>query len=283
MEGRFRNWCFTDFKKPRCEEWELHEKMTYLIVGSEVCPETGKAHAQAYAEFKNPIGLGGLKRIYPGVHWEARRGDQNQAIEYCKKDGDFKEFGERKQQGKRADIEVVREMIKEGKADHEIVEEASSWQSVNGIQKMRQLMIKPRANDVKPRVKWVYGPTGTGKSFGAKKDFEYDYDDCDFQNGFLIGYTGNSKVLFDDFRGQVPLHTLLKMLDYGKCTVNVKNGSCFFGATEVVITSAFPPAKVYKNCVGENIDQLLRRIEILECTEVSAQKSGGNTKPPTCP
>ena len=78
--------------------------------------------------------------------------------------------------------------------------------------------------------------------------------------------------MFDDYRGSIPLHTLLKMLDYGKCTVNVKGGSCFFGATTIYITANGPPRDVYRNAKHENIAQLERRItEIREfpgmCTE----------------
>lgn len=278
--SRVRNWCFTAWSE---WDWEnlIDEKLTYLIVGTESCPETGKVHYQGYAEFSTPMTMKAVKKILgETTHLEVRRGKQKEAIDYCKKDGKWVEFGEMKNQGERTDIEKVRDMIKEGKPDYEIIEEATSWQSVNGIQKMRQMMIKPRAKDCKPVVKWIYGKTGTGKSRGAKEEFEHDYDDCDFSNGFLIGYNGNKRVLFDDYRGGIPLHTLLKMLDYGKCTVNVKNGSCNFGAEMITFTSAFHPRGVYKNVVGENIDQLLRRIDILECTDVSAQKSGGNTIPP---
>ena len=42
----------------------VEDRAEYLIVGEEVCPSTGKVHYQGYVEFPNPIGLGGLKKLF---------------------------------------------------------------------------------------------------------------------------------------------------------------------------------------------------------------------------
>ena len=65
-------------------------------------------------------------------------------------------------------------------------------------------------SNTKPTVFWFWGDTGTGKSRTVKEETNGDYDDCDYVNGFLIGYTGNKTVVFDDYRGSIPLHTLLE-------------------------------------------------------------------------
>nr|BDF97697.1 replication-associated protein [Cressdnaviricota sp.] len=286
--SRSRNWCFTSWEPL---DWAkiVEDRAEYLIVGEEVCPSTGKAHYQGYVEFPNPIGLGGLKKLFDkATHFEPRRGTQKQAREYCMKDGKYQEFGEftEHKPGKRTDLEKVVDMIAEGKPDYEIVPELTSIQSVRVLESVRQKLIVPRDANTKPTVFWFWGDTGTGKSRTVKEETNGDYDDCDYVNGFLIGYTGNKTVVFDDYRGSIPLHTLLKMLDYGKCTVNVKGGSCFFAATTVYITANGPPRDVYRNAKHENIMQLERRItEIREfpgmCTEVKCTEVGGNTRPPT--
>lgn len=282
MAGRFRNWCFT-LTKEISLEWEkfIDGTCSYIVVGDEE-GEGGFLHWQGYAEFTKAMTMKGVKNHFAvkEIHVEARKGTQEQAVNYCKKDGKFEEFGELKAQGKRTDLDKCREMIKEGLKNHEIVEEVTSFQAVKCIDTLRYMMMKPRNKDVKPKVYWIYGPTGTGKTVKAKEILG-EYDDCDFANNFLIGYTGSKNVLFDDYRGSVPLHTLLKMLDYGQCTVNVKNGSCFFGGETIVFTAPFRPEEIYKNTKGENIRQLTRRIDEIICTEESAQKSGGNTMPPT--
>ena len=260
--SRSRNWCFTAWEPL---DWAkiVEDRADYLIVGEEVAESTGKLHYQGYVEFPNPITLGGLKKLFnKTTHFERRQGTQKQARDYCMKDGKYQEFGKlsEDQPGKRTDLEKVLDMISEGKPDYEIVPELTSIQSVRALETVRQKLIQPRDVDVKPTVYWFYGDTGTGKSRTVKAETMGDYDDCDYANGFLIGYTGNDTVVFDDFRGSIPLHILLKMLDYGKCTVNVKGGSCFFAATTIYITSNGPPREVYKNVKDENIAQLERRI-----------------------
>lgn len=281
--SRVRNWCFT-LTKEITLDWEnlINEVCTYIIVGDEVGEKTGYLHWQGYAEFSKALTMGQVKKFFGAkeISVRPRYGTQEQAINYCKKDGKFQEYGSLKEQGKRTDLDKCRELIKEGKKNHEIVEEVTSFQAIKSIDTLRYMMMKPRPKDVKPKVYWIYGPTGTGKTVKAKEILG-EYDDCDYANNFLIGYTGSKNVLFDDFRGSVPLHILLKMLDYGQCTVNVKNGSCFFGAEIVVFTAPFKPEEIYKNTKGENLAQLTRRIDETICTKEVVQKSGGNTEPPT--
>lgn len=285
---RSRNWCFTAWK-PLDWGYIVETRADYIIVGEEVCPTTGKVHYQGYVEFPNPIGLGGLKKLFGSeTHFEPRRGTQKQAIEYCKKDRKYIEYGGLKEdrQGERTDLQKVLDLIKEGKPDYEIVPELTSIQSVRVLETVRLKMIEPRDVNVKPEVFWFWGETGTGKSRTVKELTNNDYDDCDYANGFLIGYTGNKTVVFDDYRGSIPLHILLKMLDYGKCTVNVKGGSCFFAATKIYITANGPPRAVYRKAKHENIAQLERRITEIrefrqECTEVKCTEVAGNTRAAT--
>ena len=71
--------------------------MTYLTYGKEVS-STGTPHLQGYLEWFTSISLVALKKRLgiPEIHLEARIGTQQQAIDYCHKDGDFVEYGVRK-------------------------------------------------------------------------------------------------------------------------------------------------------------------------------------------
>lgn len=261
--ARVRNWMFTAWVE---KDWEtmINEDVLYICVGEEICPTTGRLHWQGYAEFSKQLTKERVQEVmnYPALHVDPRRGTQKQAIDYCRKDGKFREFGTRKQQGKRTDMTSVREMIQDGFTNSEIATMATSWQAINFTQKLREMMIEPRADDVKPTVYWIYGPTGAGKSKKAKELCDHNYDDCDYKNDFLIGYTGKDCVIFDDFRGGIPFNLLLKMLDFGKCTVNTKGGCVNFGAKTVIITSPRTPGETYKN-VKEDLAQLDRRIDHL--------------------
>lgn len=278
--SRFRNWTFTDFSLSKDYVECLSPNITYLIYGKEKCPTTKKEHHQGYLELKNAMTLSAIKKKLKNdtIHLEVARGTAEQNINYCEKDGDVFVWGTPKQQGKRTDLETVRELIKEGKKDHEILEEISSIQTVKTIQTIRYMSIPQRTE--KPYVKWFWGDTGTGKTKTAVEEFDNDYDDISYENGFITGYTGNKNVLWDEFRGIIPLHKLLKMLDRYKCTINVKGGSCNFSPKNIIITSCFHPRKCYKTC-NENINQLLRRIdeirEFKNCTEVNCTEVAGNS------
>lgn len=100
----------------------------YIIYGREV-GESGTPHLQGYIQanhdkfdrFKNRFG----RRI----HLEKQKGSSIEARDYCKKDGDWHEFGNyefidapKNRQGKRKDLELVQEAIKEGKSYEEIAD-----------------------------------------------------------------------------------------------------------------------------------------------------------------
>lgn len=101
-----RAWCFT------LNNWHLDGKYEmicnvldecrYAIFGFELAPTTGTYHIQGFVYFDNVRTFQVLRDRYPGVHWEvkSKRSTHEQAINYCKKDGDFQEFGDMPHQGR---------------------------------------------------------------------------------------------------------------------------------------------------------------------------------------
>lgn len=86
----------------------------YLVVGKET-GESGTPHLQGYICFKNRKALATAKRlISPRAHLETKQGTPSQASEYCKKDGDFVEFGTLPgPQGKRSDWDDLRAFVED--------------------------------------------------------------------------------------------------------------------------------------------------------------------------
>jgi len=100
-----RHWCFTIHNW--IEDTEQHladlsetEQVEYLVIGREVCPLTGTRHLQGFISYVNrKLGravIGDLTSYAnaPHAHIEKCKGQPYQAAVYCKKDGQFDEFGE---------------------------------------------------------------------------------------------------------------------------------------------------------------------------------------------
>jgi len=64
----------------------------YNIFGYERGDE-GTPHLQGYVQFAQAKTLTAVKKVMPRAHLEPRKGTVDQAVEYCKKEGDFEEFG----------------------------------------------------------------------------------------------------------------------------------------------------------------------------------------------
>lgn len=92
---------------------EKQKNIGYIISGLEICPDTGRQHWQTYIQLKQQLSMQQIKRIFEdeGIHIEKQRAlDNDAAIEYCKKDGVWEEWGTPKRQGERTDIPSMEDM-----------------------------------------------------------------------------------------------------------------------------------------------------------------------------
>ena len=164
-----RNFCFT-FWENDIHMWnnklELskHTNIKYMIMGKEICPETKNIHYQSYVIFKNPIvncikalkALGFSEKIH--VEIKAKNATTVQGVEYCKKDGEFKEFGEAPvPQGRRSDLQKIKEIIEQGGGMEEIIDEASNYQSLRAGELLLKYREKPREINIDLKVFWLWG------------------------------------------------------------------------------------------------------------------------------
>lgn len=124
MGERYRHFCFTLNNYTTDDITELHAlapRTKYLVYGKEI-GDGGTPHLQGFVSFATQRKYSGLRKWFSGrAHWEAAR-DPPAAATYCKKDGDFVEFGispnlSRSKQGKRSDLEALRDAINSGESD----------------------------------------------------------------------------------------------------------------------------------------------------------------------
>jgi len=113
-----KNWCFTlnNYSEQEyrhiVEYAESDPGCHYLVAGREV-GESDTPHLQGFVCFTGRKSLTQAKAILGArLHLEVARGTPSQAADYCKKDGDYAEFGTLPvSQGHRSDWDAFREYV----------------------------------------------------------------------------------------------------------------------------------------------------------------------------
>ncbi len=261
---RARSWCFTSYKTSADLDYG---ECRYICWGEEVCPSTGRPHLQGYVEFESAVTRSSAARRIgdASAHFERRRGTQKQAIEYtCKVPGGaWEEHGSKGSQGKRTDLDAVRDCLADGGTLREVLDTGASYQGVRYAEKV--LTYRERVRSSPPHVVWCWGPTGTGKSRYAAEASEaagHSADDIYWHAGgkWWDGYDGHGVVIMDDFRPEdLKFQFLLRLLDRYPFRVEVKGGYRQFRSPEIYITCPKHPSECYRES-GEDLDQLIRRI-----------------------
>lgn len=264
-----KHWCFTlnnytdeDVQRLR-ELWdEDGSNCCYLVFGRET-GESGTPHLQGFVTFAARKTLNSAKTlISQRAHLEPAKGTPKQAATYCKKDGDFEEFGVvTGGQGRRSDLSQVAEKIKAGTNIRTLADEhpEAILRYGSGINRLR-LFYRP-TREAPPQI-WVFwGPTGVGKTrrvwqFTAATEMWQHPGDRWFD-----GYDQQPAVLFDDFDGSYfKLSYLLKLLDRYPFQVPVKNGFTWWCPKTIYITSNIEPKDWYPSAHNDHKQALLRRL-----------------------
>lgn len=237
--SRHRNYCFTSFIDP-FEHKLTPDNTKYVIVGREVCPDTGRVHFQGYVEFCGARTIQSAKALLGECHLEPRRGTPAEAAEYCRKDGNvILEFGIISKQGKRNDLVAIFEEIKEQGFDEVSIAErhCTAWAMYRkAFREFHQLHEDRRMWRTEVRI--YYGPTGTGKTFTAIRvdgctPVEYVKD-----GRFFEGYNGEDNVLFDEFvPDEMPVTKWLQLCDEYPHRVNCKGGTRNWKPRLIVFTT----------------------------------------------
>lgn len=276
-------------------EFDCWDQITYNVYGREV-GENGTPHLQGYTEFKTGVRFSAIKKLLPNAHIAPRyrKSTALQASRYCKKgiqshdewtrlgvEGPnygvgaiVVEYGKISMpQGYRSDIATATQMIDEGARmrDVALANPETFVKYHKGLQAYQAITLPKR--DQKPRVRVFHGSTGSGKTKAAFDIFRATgqpyYVWSPGQDKWFDGYEGETQVLFDEFRGQLPMGEMLGLLDRYEIRVPYKGGFVQFNGLDIIITSPCHPSEWYRTCGNDRIDQLLRRInEIVDFSPV---------------
>jgi len=274
-----------------------------MIIGKEGNDKT--PHLQCYIQLDKQIRLTTIRKKIPKAHIEEANSTPENNIEYCKKEGDFQEFGDKKHAGKRTDLDEMRQLaLTEGMR---AVTRTANYPQIKTVENFMSYNEEPRK--WKPTVFWIYGETGVGKSRLARHILQGTTNTTD-PDIFLLhpvlstddpdpytksdsskwwnGYDAHPNVIIDDFRPSWWTFTyFLSLLDRYECRVEIKGNVRQFKARNIVITSLLSPEvyygkKRFKYSTSqtdeprEPHEQLLRRID--ELIELEYYREEGKIK-----
>lgn len=250
------NWCFTINNYTKDQEDALAKLVPdtarYIVSGKEK-GEKNTPHLQGYVQFVNKKRLTQIKKITPfeTAHLEPMMAkDPKQAAQYCKKDGDFIEYGVMDTQGQRKDICELAESFRRKRSftdlgncpqwfqyQNMIIKQVSMEDSESAFKKQRMLMeghrlknwqyslFKTFTQEPCPRtVHWLYDTVGnTGKSWFSRW-LVLLMKAVRFENGknadIKYAYNGEKIVVFDYAR------TIQDRVNY-EAIESIKNGIYF--------------------------------------------------------
>jgi len=259
---------------------------TYLIAGQEYCPTNGRPHVDFYYEQRTPRKITTERKKFakafrPGFgDLQIAKGTAAENKDYSTKDeNEWFELGEPVTQGQRTDLAELAKDILSGDLTSEniLMENPSTFhQYGRTIEKLEDIRLRKQYRTEMPDALWVYGPTGSGKSHLALKDYtpetHYVWRN---DNGWQDGYRQQETVVINDFRGEIPYNELLQLIDKWPYFLRRRNREPMpFTSPKIIITSSLPPAMAYPRQVGkiDSINQLERRIRLMKLTPPSQEK-----------
>ncbi len=256
------------------------ERHHYICFGLETAPTTGTKHIQGYVQLNDAQRITFLQNYFNfqrdgevlKFHVEIANGTPEQNREYCKKDGDFYEFGQPTTRGMRTDLINIKKMIIDTPKNIKgvIDEYGNSPQQVRYAEMLRPYYLPHRDQNVPPRVFWIFGPSGIGKTSLVYKNFS---DVCSVSNYDWLGtgYNQNECFLLDDFRREnLNFEDVLKLTDRYPFMLYFKGGQIPFNSPFIIFTSPKSINDSYRT-TDEDLSQLHRRIKEINLGALNEQ------------
>lgn len=272
-------WCFT-LNNPAAAIAFNEDTMTYLVYGEEV-GESGTPHHQGFVIFKNNKRLNNLKDINGKAHWEMKspKSTYQEASDYCKKDGQYHEFGElpaeniKKAQplGNKANHEkwrAINDKAKQGDLDWIDQEHPKVFnQSYRNLKQMKTDYMKRKEDLPDVCGTWFYGRSGVGKT----KLVRTLYPDAYLKkpnNKWYDGYQQEDVVVIDDLDDthEYMGYELKKLADAYCYLVEVKNSSMYIRPRQCIVTSQYTIREIWSND-QKTCEALERRFKEVEVTK----------------
>lgn len=248
--------------------------ITYMIAGLEKCPTSGKVHYQGYVYFKNAKTLTAVKKQLGNAHYEAARGTPLESKTYCSKDGQYHEYGSCPlSQVEKGDESRAMYTLAIGLAEQDRMEELKSYspslylRHYSTFQRIAISKLRPPNDLTKPTGIWLFGLSGSGKSYLTRNLGYSLYDKL--LNKWWDGYQLQPIVLLDDLdpKNTMHLHGMLKRwCDQYSFTCETKGGIKTYRPPCIVFTSQYTIERCFQDS-SETIEAISRRCQQFEITK----------------
>lgn len=198
-----RDYCLTVYPNEEFGDTEFQQAVLdcqYAIRGIEVCPSTGRVHLQCYIYYKNPRSFKKVKSKFPGAHIEPAVGGVSKNVEYCSKDGDVWEWGEKplssSKKGVAESERWKRAKIAAQNGDLDSIDADIYIRLYSNLKKIVADNCVPSVVLERPCGVWLWGKSGYGKSFVCREFWPVHYPKmC---NKWWDGYSNEAIVVMDD-------------------------------------------------------------------------------------
>jgi len=200
---RSRGWCFTINNPTEADTVQVSQLQVYAryyVCGRETGSDRGTPHYQGYVYFQHAVTLQRVKQLLPRAHIEPQRGSNGQAIEYCKKDGEFDEWGDAPDQGGgRTKREQWRQLIEwSERGELERIRNEFPGEYFRYQERIRSLRVRESAIlEGELEHEWWYGPSGTGKSRRLWREYPDHY--AKELNKWWDGYADETIVAIEEW------------------------------------------------------------------------------------
>lgn len=252
-------WCFTVQNWTEQDLLDLEAfydggNVKYLVLGKEVAPTTGTPHLQCFVIMASKKRANQMDAYVPRGHNMRpmyAKSNPLACATYCKKDKDFREFGDPPKplgvpgrQRQLHDYEEARTLAKQGKLDE--IDASLSVRYYGNFKKIAQDN-PPKLKDLKGVCGyWFQGDPSSGKSYAARNRWPGGFYDK-LPNKWWDGYKGEPTVVIDDLEPQHEWmgHHLKRIADQYVIPVEIKGTSTVIRPKRVVVTSNYSISEIF--------------------------------------
>lgn len=272
-----RNWIFTINNWNEEDVANLHlliktGEARYFLFGKELAPSTGTPHLQGYIQFEDGKRKKQVsKMLLSRASIRSAHGDYASNDEYCKADGDYTSAGIPKKTFalKKTKVEKLnpKEVLQVGSLRNLLAVREDL--NTTGI-KLAQAVFTfaERKRNWKPEVIWFCGASGQGKSrFSLLYATVKHGEDEIYKNvgtRWFDGYDAHECIILEEFRGYLPVATILTIFDRYECRLEVKGGFRQCLAQTIIVNSVAHPSKVFEKKDWPEVERRISRIITVE-------------------